>query len=45
MIGPDGMQVFFVYDFMYTAFGYKDTGATASKVFKRLTSDGSEYME
>ena len=45
MIGPDGLQVFSVYDFISIACGYKDTGATARKVFKRLTSDGSEYME
>ncbi len=45
MIGPNGMQVFSVYDFISIACGYKDTGATARKMFKRLTSDDSEYLE
>ena len=45
MIGPDGMQVFSVYDFMTTACGYVDTGATARKEFGRLTKDGSDHKE
>lgn len=44
MVGPDGMQVFSVYDFMTNACGYKDTGATARKEFQRLIGNGSEHQ-
>ena len=45
MLAPDGFQVFSVYDFTTKACGYKDTGATARKEFKRLTQEGSEYKD
>lgn len=45
MFGPDGMQVFSVYDFMTAACGYKDTGATARKEFQRLIGSGSEHQD
>jgi hypothetical protein len=41
----DGAQWFSVYDFMTKACAYKDSGATARKEFKRLTSEGGEYRE
>lgn len=44
MIGPDGMQVFSVYDFLTISCGYESSGATARKEFQRLTKDGSEYQ-
>lgn len=44
MIGPNGLQLFSVYDFMTKACSYRDSGATARKEFKRLTMDGSEHQ-
>ncbi len=41
----EGAQWFSVYDFMTKACAYKDTGASASKEFKRLTSEGGEFRE
>ena len=43
MIGPDGMQVFSVYDFLTVACGYGNSGASARNEFKRLTKDESEF--
>lgn len=45
MIGPAGLQIFSVYDFMTVACGYKDAGAGARKEFKRLTNDDSTHRE
>ncbi len=43
MIGPDGMQVFSVYDFLTVACGYSNSGASARNEFKRLTKHDSEF--
>jgi hypothetical protein len=45
VVTPEGFQFFSVFDFMTTACGYKDTGASARKEYIRLTSDGSEYKD
>jgi hypothetical protein len=45
MIGPDGLQVFSVYDFMTVACGYGNGGGSARNEFKRLTKDDSEFKE
>ena len=44
MVTPDGKQAFSVYDFMTSACGYKDTGASARKEFKRVIGDGSQHQ-
>lgn len=44
MIGPDGLQLFSVYDFMTISCRYGNSGASARNEFKRLIREGSEFQ-